>query len=84
MKTKRFTAPMLAAAAGFLLLAAGAYPSMAASAGPKQTLCGSIGCPDETFEHCFSGEVTINVGVVEITGNVTCYEPARGAPPAIE
>lgn len=45
--------------------------------GPKQKVCTSLGCPDETDLECFKGKVGIQVGPVVIEGTVTCYEPVR-------
>lgn len=50
------------------------------AAGPKQVACSKMGCPDETYHHCFSGTVTINTPIGDISGSVTCYEPNHGGP----
>lgn len=48
--------------------------------GPKQAFCNHVGCPDETYHHCFSGTVTIKTPIGEVSGSVTCYEPNHGGP----
>lgn len=83
MKKRRWTLGWIGATAGLVALAATASASQASVAGPKQSFCTDLGCPDETFEHCFSGEVTLDLGPIEITGSVTCYEPDRGGPPGV-
>ena len=64
-----------------VLVAAGLMTSGASAVvtgeGPKQKLCTSIGCPDETDLECFKGKVGLEVGPVVIEGTVTCYEPVR-------
>ena len=51
--------------------------ALVTAGGPKQKLCTSIGCPDETDLECFKGKVGLEVGPIVIEGEVTCYEPLR-------